>query len=130
MRKAKLLEGKYGVYAVFDKVSKHYNKLYFATTDEEFVRKYLPEVFLEVPLRDLKIYKIGIFDDVTAEIKPTVHKIVKTDCYLFPHSRLSSVGDDVKLEDIENAVITTKNEILAAEKSVEENNKKESNENE
>lgn len=114
MRKAKLLNGKYNVYAVFDKISKHHTKLYFATTDEDFVRKYLPEVFLTIPLRDLKVFKIGIFDDVTGEIKPTVHKLVKTDCYLFPRVSRSNVGDNVSLEEVEQVVTETKNTIIAS----------------
>lgn len=113
MRKSKLLAGVYNVYTVFDKVSKHYTKLYFATTDEEMIRLHLPEVIADNFLRDIVLFKIGIFNDVTGEIKQTVKKRVNTDCYLFPHSKLSPHGENLKLEDMEKVIHETKNEILA-----------------
>lgn len=113
MRKAKLLAGVYNVYTVFDKVSKHHKKLYFATTDEEFIKIYLPDVIADNFLRDVVIFKIGIFNDVTGEIKQTVKKRVPTDCYCFPYSKLSPNGVDLKLEDMEKVIHETKNEILA-----------------
>ena len=124
MRKAKLLAGQYGVYAVFDKVSKHYKHIYFASNDEDFIRLNLPQIILDTPLRDLKIFRIGIFNDVTGELKQTVKRVVNTDCYLFPHSRLSPQGENVSPEEIEKAVNDTKNEILAKTSTVveEENN--------
>ena len=66
--------------------------MYFATNDEDFIRLYLPRIVVNNALRDITIFKIGIFNDVTGEIKQTVKKRINTDCYLFPHSRLSSVG--------------------------------------
>lgn len=119
MRKSKLLMGLYGVYAVYDKVSKHYKKIYFASTDEDFIRLYLPEVILYTPLRDLQIFKIAIFNDVTGELKPCVKKRISTDCYLFPHSKLSPVGENVSLDKIEETVNDVKNQIIAST-SVEE----------
>lgn len=113
MRKSKLLAGQYGVYAPFDKIAKHYKGLYFANTDEEFIRLYLPAVIIDTPLRDLAIFKIGIFNDVTGEIKQCVKKRVSTDCYLFPHSKLSPVGENVTPEQIEEVVTSTKQEIIA-----------------
>lgn len=130
MRKTKLLAGQYGVYVAFDKVSKHYTSMYFASNDEDFIRLYLPSCIIHTPLRDLQIYKIGVFNDVTGELKPTVKKRIPTDCYLFPHSRLSPVGENVSLEDVEKAVTETKNEILAKTSSVEDENIKEDNNNE
>lgn len=114
MRKSKLLAGQYNVYAVYDKISKHYQAIYYATTDEEFIRKYLPGIIAVIPLRDLTISKIGIFNDVTGEIKQTVKKHVDTACYCFPHSRLSPVGENVKLSELEEHIDTTKNEIKAS----------------
>ena len=113
MRDKKLLAGQYNVYSAFDKISKHYKGMYFASTDEEFIRLYLPTVILETPLRDLNIFRIGIFNDVTGELKQTIKKRVSTDCYLFPHSRLSPVGENIPIEKIEETVLNTKNEILA-----------------
>lgn len=122
MRKSKLLAGVYNVYTVFDKVSKHYTKLYFANTDEEMIRLHLPEVIADNFLRDVVIFKIGIFNDVTGEIKQTVKKRVQTDCYLFPHSKLSPNGENLKLEDMEKVIHETKNEILANLGNSEEDN--------
>lgn len=127
MRKTKLLAGQYGVYVAFDKVSKHYTSMFFASTDEDFIRLYLPTCIINTPLRDLQIFKIGIFNDVTGEIKPTVKKRIPTDCYLFPHSRLSPVGENVSLEEIEKTVTETKNEIIAQNSSNEEEIKEENN---
>lgn len=122
MRKKNLLAGIYNVYVVYDKVSKHYKEMYFSSTDEDFIRTKLPNVILGTPLRDLQIYKIGIFNDVTGELKPTVRKKIDTDCYLFPHSRLSPKGEDLPLETIEEELIKTKNELIATVGSENENN--------
>lgn len=123
MRKSKLLMGLYGVYAVYDKISKHYKKIYYASTDEDFIRLYLPEIILDTPLRDLQIFKIAIFNDVTGELKPCVKKRISTDCYMFPHSKLSPVGENVSLDMIEETVNDVKNQIIASN-SVEENTEK------
>lgn len=126
MRKSKLLMGLYGVYAVYDKISKHYKKLYYASTDEDFIRLYLPEIILDTPLRDLQLFKIAIFNDVTGELKSCVKKRISTDCYMFPHSKLSPVGENLSLDKIEETVNDVKNQIIASN-SVEETeeNKKE-----
>lgn len=123
MRKSKLLAGQYGVYVAYDKVSKHYTSMFFASTDEDFIRLYLPTIIANTPLRDLVIYRIGIFNDVTGELKPSVKKRIPTDCYLFPHSRLSPVGENVSLDDIEKSVVETKNEIIAQMTSLDDEEK-------
>ena len=74
MRKSKLLAINLGVYVVYDKISKHYKDIYFASTDEELIRLYLPTIVTTTALRELIIYKIGIFNDVTCELKPTTKK--------------------------------------------------------
>lgn len=113
MRKSKLLEGTYGVYVVYDKISKHYKSIYFASTDEDFIRLYLPTIVTTTALRELTIFKIGIFNDVTCELKITTKKRINTDCYLFPHSRLSPSGENITHEEVEKAVTETKNKIIA-----------------
>ena len=113
MRKSNLLEGTYGVYVVYDKISKHYKDIYFASTDEDFIRLYLPTIVTTIALRELTIFKIGIFNDVTGELKPTTKKRINTDCYLFPHSRLSPAGENISHEEVEKAVTETKNKIIA-----------------
>lgn len=123
MRKSKLLAGLYGVYVVYDKVSKHYTHMYFASTDEDFIRLYLPTIVSTVALREINIFKIGVFNDVTGELKPTVKKRINTDCYLFPHSRLSPQGENLTHEEVEKAIIETKNQILAESKTLVEEEK-------
>ena len=113
MKKSKLLEGTYGVYVVYDKISKHYKDIYFANTDEDFIRLYLPTTVTTIALRELTIFKIGIFNDVTCELKTTTKKRINTDCYLFPHSRLSPAGENISHEEVEKAVTETKNKIIA-----------------
>lgn len=127
MRKKELLAGQYNVYAVYDKISKHYKQIYFASNDEDFIRLHLPTIVLTVALRELQIFKIGTFNDVTGELKPTIKKRVNTDCYCFPHSRLSPVGENISHEEIEKAVNETKNEIIAQNSTpdVEENKENE-----
>lgn len=120
MRKKELLAGQYNVYAVYDKISKHYKSIYFACNDEDFIRLYLPTLILSIPLRELQIFKIGIFNDVTGELKATVRKSVNTKCYLFPHSKLSPEGENLSHEEIEEELIKTKNKIIAETTTVEE----------
>lgn len=113
MRKSKLLEGTYSVYVVYDKISKHYKDIYFASNDEDFIRLYLPTIVTTTALRELTIFKIGIFNDVTGELKPTTKKRINTECYLFPHSRLSPPGENITHEEVEKEVTETKNKIIA-----------------
>ena len=113
MRKSNLLDGSYGVYVVYDKISKHYKDIYFASTDEDFIRLYLPTIVTNIALRELTIFKIGIFNDVTGELKNTTKKRINTDCYLFPHSRLSPSGENITHEEVEKVVNETKNKIIA-----------------
>ena len=120
MRKAKLLEGNYGVYVVYDKISKHYKDIFFASTDEDFIRLYLPTIVTTIALRELTIYKIGIFNDVTGELKNTAKKRINTDCYLFPHSRLSPSGENITHEEVEKVVTETKNKIIAESNTSDE----------
>lgn len=120
MRKSKLLEGTYGVYVVYDKISKHYKDIYFASTDEDFIRLYLPTIVTTTALRELTIFKTGIFNDVTGELKPTTKKRINTDCYLFPHSRLSPSGENLTHEEVEKEVTETKNKIIAELKNSDE----------
>lgn len=112
--KKKLLAGDFKVYAVYDKVSKHYLRLYFNSTDEDFVRIYLPEVILQTPLRDLEVYQIGEINDVSGIIKSVSKRKINLRCYTFPHSRLSPVGEDVTHEQIEESINKTKNELKSA----------------
>ena len=120
MRKSKLLEGIYGVYVVYDKISKHYKDIYFASTDEDFIRLYLPTIVTTTALRELNIFKIGIFNDVTGELKSTTKKRINTECYLFPHSRLSPPGENITHEEVEKVVTETKNKIIAESKTTDE----------
>lgn len=113
MRKSKLLEGTYSVYVVYDKISKHYKDIYFASNDEDLIRLYLPTIVTTTALRELTIFKIGIFNDVTGELKPTTKKRINTECYLFPHSRLSPPGENITHEEVEKEVTETKNKLIA-----------------
>lgn len=101
------------VYSVFDSVSKLYRGTFYHNTDAEMIKVSLPSLLMEFALRDISIYRIGIFNTATGEIKPT-HKIkIPLDSYTFPHSRLSSKGDDLTLEEVEEEMKKTKNELVA-----------------
>lgn len=109
------------VYSVYNKVSKKYNGLFYHYTDEEMIQKSLPIVLMDYCLRDIKIVRIGIFDDDSGIFTNTVDEkhVVDTNCYLFPHSRLSPEGEDLSLDEIQESMQNKKNEILAKSKTVE-----------
>lgn len=89
------------VYTIHDKIADIYVGLSYHYTDEDMIRTFLPTVLLDYALRDIEIISIGIFDDNKGIIEKTEHRTIDTNCYLFPHSRLSPEGEDEKLEDVE-----------------------------
>ena len=101
MRRKEDLIGLYNVYTVYDKVSKRYRGTFYHTTDEDMIRITLPSILLDFPLRDIEVYRIGTFNDVTGELGKATRKRINTRCYLFPHSRLSSDGDNITHEELE-----------------------------
>lgn len=100
------------IYSIFDTVAKRYRGTFYHPTDEDMIRTTLPTVLMDFPLRDIKIYRIGIFDDINGDIKSCVKKEVSTNKYLFPHSRLSSTGDDLSLEEIDTEMKKSKAELI------------------
>lgn len=89
------------VYTIHDKIADVYVGLSYHYTDEDMIRTFLPTVLIDYSLRDIEIICIGIFDENKGVIEQTEHRTIETNCYLFPHSRLSPDGEDAKLEDIE-----------------------------
>ena len=89
------------VYTIHDKISELFVGLTYHYTDEEMVRNFLPTVLMDYSLRDIEIICIGIFDENKGVLESVEHRIIDTNCYVFPHSRLSPDGEDEKLEDIE-----------------------------
>ena len=89
------------------------------------IRTTLPSVLMDYPLRDIKIYCIGMFDDVQGIIRPCLRHQVPTDKYLFPHDRLSPKGEDLSLEEIDVEMKKTKAEIIAKKTKVPAEEKKE-----
>lgn len=89
------------VYTIHDKIADIYVGLSYHYTDEDMIRTFLPTVLLDYSLRDIEIICIGIFDENKGVLERTEHRTIDTNCYLFPHSRLSPEGEDEKLEDIE-----------------------------
>ena len=111
------------VYTIHDKIADVYVGLTYHYTDEDMIRCFLPTVLLDYSLRDIEIICIGLFDENKGVIENTNHRLIDTNCYLFPHSRLSPEGEDEKLEDIEK----TCKEIKAKQTA---NNAKDGKENE
>lgn len=109
------------VYTVYNRVSKKYNGLFYHYTDEEMIQKSLPIILMDYCLRDIDILRIAIFNDDKGNLIPldSDKKIVDTNCYLFPHSRLSPEGENLSLDEIQESMQNKKNEILAKSKSVE-----------
>lgn len=89
------------VYTIHDKIADVYVGLSYHYTDEDMVRTFLPTVLMDYSLRDIEIICIGLFDENKGLIEPIEHRKIDTNCYLFPHSRLSPKGEDEKLESIE-----------------------------
>lgn len=89
------------VYTIHDKIADIYVGLSYHYTDEDMIRNFLPTVLIDYALRDIEIICIGIFDDNKGVIENTEHRTIDTNCYLFPHSRLSPDGEDEKLENVE-----------------------------
>ena len=105
------------VYTIHDKIADIYVGLTYHYTDEEMIRTFLPTVLLDYSLRDIEIICIGIFDEQKGVIENFPHRKIDTNCYLFPHSRLSPEGEDEKLEDIEKKCkeIKTKQTVIKEE---------------
>lgn len=101
------------VYTVFDKVGKRYLGLFYSPTDEAMVRSSLPSILLDYPLRDINVVCIGQFDELRGEIVSSAPKYVDVSCYTFPHSRLSSVGDDLDLSEVDEYMKKVKSEQVA-----------------
>lgn len=108
------------VYTIHDKIADVYVGLTYHYTDEEMIRIFLPTVLMDYSLRDIEIIKIGIFDENKGVIQSEEHKIIPTDCYLFPHSRLSPEGENESLENIEEKCKKIKAE-STVKKEVNEN---------
>lgn len=105
------------IYTVYDTVSNVYRGTFYHVNDKEMIKITLPSILMEFPLRDIKIYRIGRFSSKSGVIESINRKQVSTDCYLFPHSRLSSVGDDLSLDELDKGMKDTKNKIIASNSS-------------
>lgn len=109
------------VYTIHDKIADVYVGLTYHYTDEDMIRSFLPTVLMDYSLRDIEIVRIGSFDENKGVINSDERVIIPTDCYLFPHSRLSSVGDDASIDDIEKTCkeIKSKQVVSKSEKNPE-----------
>ena len=66
----------------------------FANNDGSYVRKVMPLAIRLLPLRDMKVYRIGEFDEKNY-ISNSVLVEISWDCYKFPENKsenLASVG--------------------------------------
>ena len=109
------------VYTIHDKIADVYVGLTYHYTDEDMIRSFLPTVLIDYSLRDIEIICIGIFDENKGVIEQTEHRTIDTNCYLFPHSRLSPEGENEKIENIEK----TCKQLKAKQAVVKEENKNE-----
>lgn len=98
------------VYTIHDKVADVYVGLTYHYTDEEMIRTFLPTVLMDYSLRDIEIYRIGSFDENKGVIHPEERVVIPSDCYLFPHSRLSPNGENESIENIEKRCKEIKSE--------------------
>ena len=115
--------GNYYIYSVYDNVSKQFRGTFYHSTDEDMIRTTLPTILMDFALRDIEIHKIASFDDTSGEIIPIKHVIIPTDCYTFPHSRLSSDGDDLPVEELDTKMKEFKAQKIAELSEQKSNNK-------
>lgn len=116
------------VYTIFDTVSKEHVGLFYHSTDEDMIRTTLPSVLMDYPLRDIQVVCIGTFDNIKGVVHSTkVRRVISTSKYLFPHSRLSSKGDDLSLDELDKGMKEAKaNAVANLSSKKDENNEKES----
>lgn len=104
----------YNIYSIYDTVSKEFVGLFYHSTDEDMIRSSLPSVLMDYPLRDIEVYRIGTFYRERGTVKGCVNKVkVRTNQYLFPHSRLSSKGDDLTLDELDEGMKKAKANAVA-----------------
>lgn len=108
------------IYSVYDSVSKKYRGTFYHSTDEEMIRTTLPTILMDFPLRDIEIHRIGMFDEDSGEIFSCKHVIIPTDCYTFPHSRLSCAGDDLDMNELDKAMKEKKVDMMESLKESKE----------
>lgn len=108
------------IYSVYDSVSKKYRGTFYHSTDEEMIRTTLPSILMDFPLRDIEIHRIGMFDEDSGEIFSCKHVIIPTDCYTFPHSRLSCNGDDLDMNELDKAMKEKKVDMMESLKESKE----------
>ena len=111
------------VYTVYDSVSKKCRGCFYHSTDEEMIRTTLPTILMDYPLRDIEIRRVGMFNEDTGELFSARHVIIPTDCYTFPHSRLSCDGDNLDMDELDSAMKEKKNEIIANLSKMKDDNK-------
>ena len=89
------------VYTVHDIVSGKHIGLFYSPSDEALIRTTLPTVLMDYPLRDIEILRCGRFETNSGFIESLNPKTISLNKYLFPHSRLSSIHDDLSLEELD-----------------------------
>lgn len=96
------------VYTVFDKVAQKCVGLWYSPTDENMLKTSLPSILMDYPFRDIQVRRIGRFETNSGLIEPMNCKVISLDSYTFPHSRLSSKGDDLTLEELDSSMKNVK----------------------
>lgn len=112
-KKKDVQKGTHYIYTIYDSVSKKYRGTFYHTTDEDMIRTSLPTVLMDFPLRDIEVYRVGIFNEDTGDVFESHRVLIPTDCYTFPHSRLSSKDDNLSLEEIDEKMKEEKNKLIA-----------------
>lgn len=92
------------VYTVYDKVAQKCRGLFYSPTDANMLRTSLPEILMDYSFRDIQIKRIGRIEINSGIIENLNVKVISLDSYTFPHSRLSSKGDDLPLETLDSAM--------------------------
>lgn len=108
-------------YTVYDKVAGVCVGMFVAPNDATVIRTSLPTILMDFALRDIEILCVGLFNTKTGFMsggfKP---RVVPTDSYLFPHSRLSDKSDNLPLEEVEKSMHETKEKFLAQQRKAAE----------
>lgn len=116
---------KLNLYAVKDMVSNRFLSVSPADSDASFIRASLLSILMDYPIRDVKLYCIGSFDDKTGRLCRHRPRFVSWESYKIPESFAKEDSADVSLDKFDDFAKKQKEAFVdaVAKKQSEVNNK-------
>lgn len=116
------------LFVVRDEVQNSYLSQFVAVSvnHQSYIRQFLPVLYKAVPLRDVRLYEIAEFDEVSGLLKSYKHPILRDwSDYKFPESKAANLSElGMTPDEIEKVFQSKAKESLSVEK---ENELKKSN---